>query len=127
MRAAEGFGDVLERLEQAVAETRSMSLTLRRVHLRSEQWEPGFLERWLELLHGAGAAISEADVQAVERVREELNDFAAELPVDELPEGSWPVYGALLVNLRNILAAVDVVAGAQPVEVPAPAWRSPMR
>src|SRR3954451_3023245 len=83
MRAAEGFGSVLERLEQAVAETRSMTLTLRRVHLRSEQWEPGFLGRWLELLRGAGTAISAADVEAVETAREELEEFAGELPVDE--------------------------------------------
>ena len=31
------------------------------------------------------------------------------------------VSGALLVNLRNILAALDAVANAQPIEVPAPA------
>ena len=98
-----------------------MTLTLRRVHLRSEEWEPEFLARWLELLHSAGTAIGAADVQGVETARKELGAFAAELPVDELPEGSWPVYGALLVNLRNILAAVDVVVGAQPVAVPAPA------
>ena len=29
--------------------------------------------------------------------------------------------GALLVNLRNVLASLDVVADAQPVQVPAPA------
>jgi hypothetical protein len=33
----------------------------------------------------------------------------------------WPVCGALLVNLRNILEALGPVADAQPVEVPAPA------
>jgi hypothetical protein len=35
--------------------------------------------------------------------------------------GFWPVSGALLVNLRNILEALGPVADAQPVEVPAPA------
>ena len=45
----------------------------------------------------------------------------ASSPLDELPDGFWPVAGALLVNLRNILASLDVVADAQPVQVPAPA------
>ena len=31
-----------------------------------------------------------------------------------------PLRGALLVNLRNIRVALDVVADAQPVEVPPP-------
>ena len=30
-----------------------------------------------------------------------------------------PVHGALIVNLRNILEAMDAVAEAQPVRVPA--------
>jgi hypothetical protein len=30
------------------------------------------------------------------------------------------MFGALLVNLRNVLDAMDVVAEAQPVQVPAP-------
>ena len=40
---------------------------------------------------------------------------------DGLPDRFWPVAGALLVNLRNVLASLDVVADAQPVQVPAPA------
>jgi hypothetical protein len=32
----------------------------------------------------------------------------------------WPVYGALIINLRNVLDALDPVAEAQPVRVPAP-------
>ena len=54
-------------------------------------------------------------------VRDDLDALAGELSTHELPDGFWPVAGALLVNLRNILASLDVVADAQPVEVPAPA------
>ena len=54
-------------------------------------------------------------------MREELDALVGELAADGLPDGSWPVTGALLVNLRNILASLDVVADAQPVQVPAPA------
>ena len=43
------------------------------------------------------------------------------LPPGQYDAGDqWPICGALLVNLRNILEALDVVADAQPVEVPGP-------
>ena len=67
----------------------------------------------------AGAAIAGADAGAVADVRRDLDAFAGELPAEELEERLWPLGGALLVNLRNILEALDVVADAQPVGVPA--------
>ena len=69
----------------------------------------------------AGDAVSGADRDAIEAARRDLDVFAGELAVHDLPEGFWPVCGALLVNLRNILEALGPVADAQPVEVPAPA------
>jgi len=121
MRAAAGFDDLLDRLEQAVAETRSMARTIRLAQVPPAEWDPRFRRPWLRLLDRAGAAVSAADPQAVAAVRADLDAFAAALAVDEL-EGFWPVGGALLVNLRNILEALDVVADAQPVRVPSPAW-----
>jgi len=121
MRAAEGFDDILERLEQAVAETRSMARTIRLAHVAPADWAPAFRRPWLGLLDRAGAAVSGADVEAVRAVRADLDGFAGALAVDELPSRFWPVCGALLVNLRNILEALDAVAEAQPVEVPSPA------
>jgi uncharacterized membrane protein YgaE (UPF0421/DUF939 family) len=121
MRATEGFDGILDRLEQAVAETRSMARTIALAHVPPSRWPTAFRTPWLELLERAGAAVSDADVSAVEAVRADLDGFARELAVDALPSGFWPVAGALLVNVRNILDALDVVAEAQPVEVPAPA------
>jgi cell shape-determining protein MreD len=121
MRAARGLDAILDRLEQAVAETRSMARTIRLGAVAPEDWDPNFRTPWLGLLQRAGTAIAGADVDEIKAVRADLDAFAGELDVDELPDGSWPAYGALLVNLRNILAALDVVADAQPVEVPSPA------
>jgi len=121
MRRAESFGDILDRLEQAVAETRSMARTIRLAHVAPADWDPAFRGPWLRLLRRAGAAISGADVDAVRAVHADLERFAAELAVAALPARFWPVSGALLVNLRNILEALAVVAEAQPVEVPSPA------
>jgi hypothetical protein len=78
-----------------------------------------FRQPWLELLGRAGAEAASADGEALRAGRDDLEAFADELPVGELPDGFWPVTGALLVNLRNILEALDVVTEARPVEVPA--------
>jgi hypothetical protein len=83
-------------------------------------WDPGFRERWRELLSRAGEAITAADAEAVTSVRADLSAYVEGLEVGHLREGFWPVAGAVLVNLRNILDALDVVAGAQPVAVPRP-------
>jgi uncharacterized membrane protein YccC len=122
MRAAQSFGDLLERLGQAVAETRSLARTIGLTRVAPRQWDPSFGEPWLELVDRAGTAIAEADVEAVRRVRSDLEAFADGLALERLPDGFWPVTGALLVNLRNILEALDEVAEARPLEVPSPAW-----
>jgi uncharacterized membrane protein YgaE (UPF0421/DUF939 family) len=102
MRATEDFAGILHRLGQAVAETRSMVRTV----ALTREWDAG----WLELLRRTGEAVRDADADRLATVRAEL---------DELAEGRHrPVYGALIVNLRNILESLDVVATVQPVEIP---------
>jgi hypothetical protein len=112
--ASHGLQPLLARLEQAVADTRSMAGTIARAS-SSGAWDPGFRETWLALVGSAGTAVSEADAQAVTRVREDLESAArAWFGADSAPR---PVQGALIVNLRNILEAMDAVAEAQPVRV----------
>jgi hypothetical protein len=108
MRAAADFDGILGRLEQAVAETRSMATTIG----LARDPPPDPRGPWLRLLQAIGAAVSGADVAALRAIRAELDDLADDV--------FRPVDGALLVNLRNIIDALDVVADAQPVEVPAP-------
>ena len=123
MRAAQGFDDILGRLGQAVAETRSMARTIGHARVLTSEWDPDFRERWRELLARAGEAIGTGDAEAVASARADLTTYAEEVAVGHLREGFWPVAGAVLVNLRNILDALDVVADAQPVEVPRPTLR----
>ena len=127
MRAAQGFDDILGRLGQAVAETRSMARTIGHARVPPSEWDPGFRERWRELLNRAGGAISTGDAEAVASVRAALTAYAEEVAVGHLREGFWPVAGAVLVNLRNILDALDVVADARPVAVPGPTLRPALR
>ena len=86
-------------------------------------WYPAFRDTWLELLARLGEAISAADVDALARVRADVEEAAHGLFRADRGPGLGPVHGALLVNLRNIAEAMDVVAGAQPVRPHAPARR----
>ena len=121
MQAAEGFVPIVNRLAQAVAETRSMARTIRFAHVPPEEWDDAFREPWLDLLHRSGTAVADADTEQVKAVRAELRTLANRLAVDELHDDLWPVYGALLINLRNVLDALDAVVEAQPVQVASPA------
>jgi hypothetical protein len=118
VRASQELGPLLGRLEQAVAETRSMSRTVERAGEPS-RWDRRFRAAWLDLLGRAGAALSAADLAAIEQIRDELEDLPE--------EGLRPVQGALLVNLRNIVEAMDAVAEAQPVRVGYMSAASPSR
>ncbi len=121
IRATEDFGTLLARLEQAVSETRSMARTIQLATPVPAHWDPRFRESWLDLLEQMGAAIAHADADAIRRTRTGIAAFAKRLTPGDRQDGLWPVYGALLINLRNVADALDVVAEAQPVEVPPPA------
>ena len=125
MRAADDFGDVLGRLEQVVAETRSMARTVALARIPPAAWDTTFRTPWLDLVERTGAAVGGADTGALRAIHAELDAFADALDVDALPDPFWPIAGALLVNLRNIVEALGAVAGAQPVRVPSPAMLSP--
>jgi hypothetical protein len=98
-----------------------MARTIRLADMPPAAWPPAFRAPWLVLLGRAGRAVSDADRGAIDALRADLDAFAGELALEELPERFWPVAGALLVNLRNVLASLDVVADAQPVQVRPPA------
>jgi uncharacterized membrane protein YccC len=110
---------LLARLEQAIADTRSMAATIGRA-MPVASWDPEFRDTWLDLLARTGAAVSAADARALAHVRADLLAVAGERFGDEAGSASRPAQGALLVNLRNILEAMDAVAEAQPVSVGPP-------
>lgn len=121
MRATETFAGVLTRLAQALAEARSMAHMIRIARVEPDQWAPEFREPWLDLLHRIGEAVADADTDALAAARDDLTALGNRLVAGELHGDLWPIYGALLVNLRNVADALDPVTGAQPVRVPATA------
>jgi len=126
-RATEDFEGVLRRLEQAVAEIRSIAGTLGRAQEDGERLLPAFREPWTVLLRDTGEGIAEADAGRLARVRDGLTELSEELAADELASHAWPRYGALIVNLRTIVDVMGTVAEVQPVRVQARGHGSPPR
>ena len=105
---------LLRRMEQAVAETRSLARTLGGQKAHRETWGEAFAEPWISMLGDTGRATSAADPEALLDVRRRLEVLTEELrSTERSPE--WPIYGALIINLRNIIDAMDRVAEANPI------------
>ena len=114
MKNPEQWHGLLRRMEQSVAETRSLARTLGGQPAHKETWGEAFAVPWIEMLGDTGRAAADADPDALHEVRGRLEAFTEELRTTER-SAEWPVYGALIINLRNIIDAMDVVAEANPI------------
>ncbi|PUA82282.1 FUSC family protein [Nocardioides currus] len=108
---------LLRRMEQAIAEIRSMARTLGGQNAHRERWGDVFAGPWIEMLGDTGRATTEADPAAMSAVRTRLEALTDQLRSSERA-ADWPVYGALIINLRNILDAMVDVAAANPIGQP---------
>jgi hypothetical protein len=108
------YEEVLLRLEDGVAEARSMARTIRQSTVASDEWDPRFRETWLELLAETGEGVRRPE-KSVEPLRDRIAALTHDLSGSDLPDLRWPVYGALLTNVTNIVDVVDDVASAIPV------------
>lgn len=109
---------LLQCMDQSVAEIRSMARTLGHVTACREDWHADFRDRWPHLLRAAGQAVSAADPDAVRANRARLNALVDDIGALRPTPSLWPVYGGLMINLRNVLDAMDEVAAANPLEQP---------
>ncbi len=109
---------LLRHMEQAVAETRSIARTLERFLEQQREWDADFRAGYVDAVRHGGRAIEAADADAIRECRSSLDRIVARLgDVDPVPE-LWPVYGGLVVNLVNILEAMEEVAAANPLGQP---------
>lgn len=115
---------LLRRMEQALAEIRSMARTLGGQQAHRQAWGDAFALPWIEMLGEIGRAAHDADSAAMSAVRTRLESFTEELRATER-SSEWPIYGALIINLRNIVDAMDEVAAANPIVQPPTAVRLP--
>lgn len=108
------YGEVLQRLEEGIAQTRSMARIVHESTRSAHEWDRRFREPWLDLLAEAGRRVSNprADVKPL---HDRVDDLTRELSGEELPGLLWPIYGALISNLINVIDIVDDVATSRPV------------
>ena len=106
---------MLHRMEQILAETRSLAHTLGAKGTYRERWGEAFAVPWLEMLGATGRAARDDDPAALLEVRGRLEALSEDLRATERsPE--WPVYGALIINLRNIVDAMEQVTESDPIQ-----------
>jgi len=109
---------LLRHMEQAVAETRSIARTLERFLEQQREWDAEFRAGYVDAVRRGGEAIEAADADAIRECRASLDQVVARLgEVNPAPE-LWPVFGGLVVNLVNILEAMEEVAAANPLDQP---------
>lgn len=113
MRDPRQWHELLRRMEQAIADTRSLARTIG-AHSAEHTLDSDFARPWVEMLGDAGRAAAAADPSALLSVRRRLEAFTEELRTTER-SSEWPVYGAMIINLRNIIDAMDEVAAANPI------------
>jgi Aromatic acid exporter family member 1 len=118
LRDPKEWHQLLRRMEQTIAEIRSMARTLDAHVVRRNTWQSPFAVPWTNLLADTGRAVVDADPQALRALHDRLRRLAQQVSaLDELVE-QWPLYGALIINLRNILDAMSEVAMANPMGQP---------
>lgn len=108
------FQEVLHRLEEGIAQTRSMARTVHESTRSAHEWDPRFRDPWVELLAEAGRRVADPDLE-VAPLQERADALTRDLSGEDLPGLLWPVYGALISNLVNVIQVVDDVASARPV------------
>ncbi len=119
LRDPHEWHQLLRRMEQTLAEIRSMARTLDTHVVRPNAWQPRFAVPWTNLLVETGRAVVDADPEALRVVHDRLRRLVREVSALNEPIEQWPLYGALIVNLRNILDAMSEVAMANPMRQPA--------
>ncbi len=114
--------DLLRRIEQAVAEIRSMARTYSHALAANQEWQPDVRDALVTVMHTGCTALLDADQEAIEDCRTSLDDLVGMVADHDPVSPLWPVYGGILINLRNIFEAMADVAGANPMQQPPTPW-----
>jgi uncharacterized membrane protein YccC len=109
MRNPERWHVLLRHMEQTVAETRSLARTLGGQEAHKDTWGESFAVPWISALGDAGRAAASDDPEALRDVRRRLQALSEDMRSTER-SAEWAIYGALIINLRNIVDAMDAVA-----------------
>ena len=108
-----GYHEVLKRLEDGIAQARSIARTIHESTVSQQEWDARFRKPWLELLAEVGGRIADPEADVAE-LHDRADDLSRTLSDSDLPSLLWPVYGALISDLANIIDITDDVATSRP-------------
>lgn len=108
------YEEVLHRIEDGVAELRSIARTVQETSESVGDWDGDFRGRWADLLEDIGNNIGSPGWE-VSHLLDDIDGLCRDLSSGTLEGTYWPTYGSLLVSARNIVKVIDDVASSQPV------------
>lgn len=105
---------LLVRLEEGVAQARTICRTIDESAVAAHAWDDRFLQPWVDLMDRTGRRVAdpEADVSGL---HDDVDDLTRKLGQGDLSGLHWPLYGALINALVNIINVVDDVASSSEV------------
>jgi uncharacterized membrane protein YccC len=115
LRGPGEWDDLLRDMEQALADARSMARTLAHELGDGPAADREFRDRFVGLLRAGGNGVVDGRSDAIRTARTRLDELVASLGERTGTRNLWVVHGGLIVNLRNILDALDGVAAADPL------------
>lgn len=115
VREAGGLEGLLDQIEQAVAEIRSMLRTVDHSIVDVHEWDAVFRDRWLDLVRQTGEAICSPDAERLDGIRQGLAELSRDFSDENLPGLYWTEYGSLILSLRNIVTSMSDVAASTPI------------
>jgi uncharacterized membrane protein YgaE (UPF0421/DUF939 family) len=101
--------ELLVRLEEGVAQARTIARVVDESVVGARTWDDEFRDRWTDLVRRVGRRIADPDAD-VHALKGPLEDLARDLSHEDLPHRYWPIYGALVTALLNIINIVDDIA-----------------
>jgi len=108
------YEEVLHRIEDGVAELRSIARTVQEASESVGDWDDDFRGRWADLLEDIGHDVGSPKWE-VSHLLDDIDGLCRDLSIGTLEGTYWPTYGSLLVSARNIVRVIDDVASSQPV------------
>lgn len=107
------YESILLRVEDGIAQLRAIARTIDQSTRLASSWDPRFRDTWLQLLAETGQRIADPEAD-VSEMHEQVDRLTRSLSGEDLPGLLWPLYGALISNLLNVIDVVDDVASARP-------------
>lgn len=106
------YEEIVFRLEDGIAEARSMARTLRESQLAPEDWPEEYRSRWLDLLAELGHRVWSKESEVGPLV-DDVEQLIQDMSHRDLPPKRWALFGALLSSMHNIMRTVDDVASSR--------------